>query len=132
MSLRIPDPVRAFLDRGSHATIATLGPDGSPHQAYVWYLRDGDEVVVNSALGRRWPSNLLRDPRISVVVAEGGGWVGLRGRVTVVDDRAPALADISAMARRHAPGIADEMIARFATEERISFRLAPEAIHVEL
>ncbi|MFM2105997.1 MAG: hypothetical protein RL338_1029 [Chloroflexota bacterium] len=132
MSLPLPHQVRTFLDRGSHATIATVGPDGWPHQAYVWYLRDGDEVVVNSALGRRWPSNLLRDPRLSFAVAEGGGWVGLRGRVTVVDDRAVALADIAAMARRHAPDVADAMIERFRTEERISFRLAPDAIHVEL
>ena len=132
MSLQIPDPVRAFLDRGTYATIATVGADGSPHQAYVWYLRDGDEIVVNSALGRRWPSDLLRDPRLSLAVAEGGGWVSLRGRVRVVDDRAIAAMSASPTARRYEPSNADAMIDRFRTEARISFRLAPDAIHVEI
>ena len=28
------------------------------------YERDGDAILVNSARGRRWPTNLLRDPRL--------------------------------------------------------------------
>ena len=47
---------------------------------------DGDEIVINSAVGRRWPTNLPRDPRISFAVidaADGYRWVGLIGTVRI-------------------------------------------------
>ena len=40
---------RAFLDAPRFAVVATVGPDGAPYQAVVWYLVDGDTLVVNSA-----------------------------------------------------------------------------------
>ena len=64
-----PD-ARAFLSQPHFATIATLDPDGTPRQAVIWYPLEGDELVINSAMGRRWPTNLLRDPRISIAVTD--------------------------------------------------------------
>ena len=81
------DPVRAFLDDIHFATIATIDPDGTPRQAVIWYTLDGDELVLNSAVGRRWPSNLLRDPRVSISVTDhrdGYRWVGVTGRVVFI------------------------------------------------
>jgi hypothetical protein len=96
----------------------------------IWYTVAGDEIVINSAVGRRWPSNLVRDPRIAFsVVDDGDGyrWVGLTGHVTVVDDQAAAQADIAGMARRyHAddPVKAERLIHRqFEQQARISFRM---------
>lgn len=131
-ALPIPDQVRDFVDRAGTAVVTTLEPDGSPFAAVVWCLLDGDEIVVNSAVGRRWPANLERDPRISIVVTVGQDWVGFRGRVRVVHDRAAALADISEMARRMDPANIDERIAFFSGQQRVSFRLAPERIRVEI
>ena len=52
----------------NHAVVSTLNEDGSIHGTVVWFdVRDG-QIAVNSAVGRRWPSNLERDPRITVVV----------------------------------------------------------------
>lgn len=131
----LPDEIRSFLDDTRFATIATLDPDGRPRQAVVWYCVEGDEIVLNSAVGRRWPSNLLRDPRVAFSVvdrADGYHWVGITGIVTVVDDQATAQADIAAMARRyHAddPGEADRLIHdRFEQQARISFRMRAASI----
>ena len=138
MSLRLPDHVRAFLDDERYAVIATTDPDGTPRQATVWYALEGDEIVINSAVGRRWPSNLLRDPRISVAVVDakdGYHWVGLNGTVQAVTDRAIAQADIAGMAMRYpeeTPGDREKDIARFESQERISFRITPTAIHDHL
>lgn len=134
----LPDHVRAFLAApGRFATLATLDPDGAPRQAVVWYRLDPDgRIVVNSADGRRWPANLRRDPRCSVVVADpadGYSFVALSGRVAeVVDEQALAQADIAGMARRyHAddPVEADGVIARFRTQHRVTFRIAVQAVH---
>lgn len=135
----LPDHIRAFLDDERYATISTIDPDGTPRQAVVWYTVDGDEIVINSAIGRRWPTNLLRDPRFAFNVidaADGYRWVGLIGTVRASTDWATTQADIAGMARRyHAdePEEAERIIRdRFERQERISFRFRPTIIHDEL
>jgi len=138
MSLRLPDHIRTFLDDERYAVIATTDADGTPRQAAVWYTVDGDQIVVNSSLGRRWPSNLLRDPRISLAVidaADGYRWVGVSGTVEAITDRDIAQADIAAMARRYPeedPGDRERTIDRFERQDRVSFRITPIAIHDHL
>ena len=128
--IAIPEDIRAFIDDTRFATIGTIDPDGAPRQAVVWYTVESDEVVLNSAVGRRWPSNLVRDPRVAFSVIDdddGYRWIGLTGIVTVVEDQATAQADIAGMARRyHAddPDKAERLIRRqFERQARISFRV---------
>jgi len=136
-TIALPDSVRAFLASGLRfATIATIDPDGGPRQAVIWFTLDGDELVINSAVGRRWPANLVRDGRISIAVVDaddGYTWVGLTGIAEPVTDQPTAQADIAAMARRyHAdePDEAERLIRdRFERQERISFRVRTLAIH---
>jgi PPOX class probable F420-dependent enzyme len=132
------DPrVRDFLAETRFVSIATVDPDGGPRQAVVWYRLDGEEIVLNSKVGRRWPSNLLRDQRISLTIADaedGYRWVGLTGTVTPIRDQPTAQADIAEMARRyHAdePAKAERLITdRFERQERISFRVRLEGVHI--
>lgn len=128
--IQIPDDIRAFLDAPRFATIATTDPDGGPRHAVIWYTLEGDEIVLNSAVGRRWPTNLVRDPRVAFSVidhVDGYRWVGITGVVSVVEDQPTAQADIAGMARRyHAddPEKAERLIHRqFERQARISFRL---------
>ena len=110
------------------ATIATINADGSPHQAVIWFRFDGGDLIINSKPGRVWPTNLQRDPRISVTVEDGYRWVSIRGSVVEDNAAAHAQADIAEMARRyHAdePERAETMIRdRFEQQQRVSFRLA--------
>ena len=130
MAGRIDGWAREMLERqGVFGTLATVSADGSPFQAVIWYLVRGDTLVINSKVDRVWPTNLLRDARVSLVVEDGYDWVGVRGRAEAVTDQATAQADIAAMARRyHAddPTQAERMVAMFESQERISF-----VIHVE-
>jgi len=133
LTVRIRGWARGFLERpGVFGTLATLEPDGSPLQAVVWFALRGDDILVNSAVGRRWPANLLRDPRCSLAVEQGYEWVGIRGRAETLRDPDEAQADIAALARRyHAddPDRAERLIReQFQRQERISFLLHPEAI----
>jgi PPOX class probable F420-dependent enzyme len=139
MTAALSGVIRTFVDDLRFATIATTDPDGAPRQAVVWYTVDGDEIVFNSRTGRRWPTNLLRDGRVSVAIPDGEDgyrWVGLTGTVRAVTDQATAQADIAAMARRyHAddPAKAERLIHdRFSQQERISFRFRPDAVHDHL
>jgi len=125
-----------FLRRpGLLAIVATYRPDGSIHQAVAWYRVDGDAIVLNSADGRLWPTNLRRDPRCSVMVADGDRWVSLRGEARVIDDQPTAQGDIAEMARRYHrddPDAAERDIAVFRTQRRVSFVLRPTRVHADL
>jgi PPOX class probable F420-dependent enzyme len=101
---RLPERLRDFLAVPRFATISTVSPDGSPHQAVVWYALDGDDLLVNSRVERRWPMNLARDPRISAAVYEMERpyhWVGLTGRAELEHEGDQATEDIMAFARRY-------------------------------
>ena len=65
----LDDPgVKALLDKPNHAVLTTLAADGSPHSTVVWVDVQDGRLAVNSAVGRAWPSNLERDPRVALVV----------------------------------------------------------------
>jgi PPOX class probable F420-dependent enzyme len=120
-SIPLPDPVRAFLAEPRIATISTINPDGSPHQAVIWYALDGDGLLINSRRGRRWPRNLLDDGRISVAVYEAERphhWVGVKGHAQLLHEGEAAIADIQALARRYG-----EDPAQYARQDRVSYRI---------
>ena len=100
MSTTIDDPgVARLLDARNHAVVSTLNADGSVHSAVVWVdVLDG-KVAVNSAVGRAWPTNLERDPRITVTVYDEANpydYVEVRGtaqpRLEGADDHIDRLA----------------------------------------
>ena len=132
MSVRLEGWARALLERpGLFGVLSTISPDGSPHQAVVWYELRGDAVLVNSRPERHWPTNLRRDPRYGFLVEEGYEWVALRGRAERLSDPAQAIEDIVAMARRyHAdePAKAEQDIANFRGQVRESFLLQVERV----
>lgn len=131
--IALPPSVRSFLGSSTprYATIATINPDGSPHQIVIWFLLRDDHLVVNSRHGRRWPANLRRDARANLAVYQAEDAVTLECVTEVVDDPQQAQADIAEMARRYdPPEMAEREIARFRTEQRISFILRPQRVHI--
>jgi PPOX class probable F420-dependent enzyme len=128
--VNLTDAQRRFLEAPSHyATVATIDPDGMPLQVVVWYLVRGDTLVINSRVGRRWPTNLLRDPRISICVEAALDYVAVRGTVTPIRVPEVTQADIAEMARRYDdPDEAGREIAEFRKQERISFIVHPEKV----
>lgn len=133
VAVRIGGWAREVLERPRmFGTLATVEPDGAPLQAVIWFGWRGDALLVNSALGRRWPANLLRDGRYGFVVEEGYEWVGVRGRAEALSDPEQAQEDIAAMARRyHAdePEKAERLIReQFRRQERISFLLHADVV----
>jgi PPOX class probable F420-dependent enzyme len=139
MPIPLSERLRDFLTAKHFLTIATVDADGSPRQAVIWYLIDGDDLIVNSAIGRRWPANLLRDGRVSAAItdhADGYRWIGVTGSAEAITDQPTAQAHIAAMARYYhddEPDEAEALIAtRFERQERISFRIRIDAAHDHL
>ncbi len=71
--------VLAFLDEPRNLQVATLGKDGWPHVAPMWYtVRDG-KVVFRSFTKSQKIVNLQRDPRVTLLAEDGEAYAELRG-----------------------------------------------------
>ncbi|WP_061299305.1 TIGR03618 family F420-dependent PPOX class oxidoreductase [Herbidospora cretacea] len=78
-----PD-VRRVLDGASIAHLATVLPDGSPHNVPVFVGTHGDHIVFFTGPGVRKVRNLRRDPRLALSIAPADNPfmpVVIRGRV---------------------------------------------------
>jgi len=83
---------REFVMTGTRTgKLAVTRVDGSPHVTPVWFVLDGDEVVLTthetSAKGRA----LRRDPRVCLCVDDQEppyGFVIIRGEATISEDLA--------------------------------------------
>ena len=83
--------IATFLEQQRTATFATVGPTGVPHLVAMWYaVLDGQLWFETKAKAQK-TQNLLRDPRLTVLVEDGHTYdtlrgVSLEGRGVVVDD----------------------------------------------
>ena len=63
------DELRAFLAAGTHtAKIATVSADGHPHVVPVWFVLDGDDMVITTSSSSAKARHLAADPRVSIAV----------------------------------------------------------------
>jgi len=78
-----------FLDENPFVgVVTTLRRDGSPHSTIVWVDASDGGVSFNTARGRVKPTNLERDPRLSLVVVDPDDaykWVSVTGRARMTE-----------------------------------------------
>ncbi|HEU5085582.1 MAG TPA: pyridoxamine 5'-phosphate oxidase family protein, partial [Acidimicrobiales bacterium] len=66
-----PEELDEFLRTEHTCRVASVGADGAPHVAPLWFVWDGEALWLNSLVrSQRW-TDLQRDPRVSVVVDAG-------------------------------------------------------------
>src|SRR5881396_2909266 len=117
---------RRFLEEKRFAVVGTRNPNGSPHLAVMWYLLEGDDIVVNSAQGRIKDRNLAADPRMSVLVEDGYRWIRIDGRAKIEHDQKVAQADIRRLAGRYYEDerkVEESVRNNFSKQHRITYRL---------
>ncbi len=62
----LPESVRQAIEGKNFWHLATVNPDGSPQSTPVWvHTRDG-KILVNTALDRKKPRNIGREPRVAL------------------------------------------------------------------
>jgi PPOX class probable F420-dependent enzyme len=118
---------RELLEKPNYAVISTLNKDGSIHNTMVWISAENGHVAVNSAIGRLWPTNLQRDPKVTVLVEETGNpyhFVEIRGKATATEEGADD--HINALAKKYIDQ--DEYPYRQAGEQRIKFVIEPQHV----
>ncbi|HLI70507.1 MAG TPA: PPOX class F420-dependent oxidoreductase [Ktedonobacteraceae bacterium] len=127
----LSDQARAFLNEKRFAVLATLNRDGTVQQTTMWYLLEGDTIVMNTKVGRLKERNLRRDPRISICVEDGYRYVTISGTVELIDDPETSQRDIHRLAVRYHGDeqAARQMAEQFSKEQRVTIRLRCERVH---
>jgi len=67
------------LDARLIAKLATLDADGGVHLVGMWFLWDGEAVLLPTSRKTRKAKNIVRDPRATVMIDDSRGGFDLRG-----------------------------------------------------
>lgn len=126
MPVPLPELAKELLDRNTFVVLSTINPDGSPQSSVIWAMREGDEIVFSTILGRRKMKNMQRDPRVSICAydpADPYRYFEARGRVTLTQEGGKEL--INQLAERYLNGPYEE----YAPDSvRVTCRLAPTSV----
>ncbi|HZP72504.1 MAG TPA: PPOX class F420-dependent oxidoreductase [Gaiellaceae bacterium] len=118
---------KLFTDR-NWGVIATVREDGSPQATPVWVDYDGENVLVNSAVGRAKVRNVERDSRATVTVLpaenQQAGYVMVSGPATIVEEG--ALEHINMLARKYLGE--DKYPYLGPGEQRVIIQIRPERV----
>jgi PPOX class probable F420-dependent enzyme len=124
----LKDPgVAALLDKPNYAVIATANPDGSLHTAVIWADVIDGKLAVNSAVGRKWPTNLERNPQVSVLIYDQSNpydYVEVRGEAKGTTEGADD--HIDRLAKKYLDK--DEYPFRQPSEQRITYTIEPTLV----
>jgi|SRR5579875_550974 len=123
----LTDPeISALLEAPNHGVLSTQNGDGSILSTVIWVGYRGGELFFNSAVGRRWPTNLANDPHAALVVMDPANpycFVEVRGTVTSSVER--GLDDIHWLAHKY---IGSDYPWLAPGEQRVSFVLTPTRV----
>ena len=117
---QIEGPAQQLLESKNHAVVSTLNENGSIHSTVVWANVEDGAVAVNSAVGRKWPTNLERNPTITVTVYDESNpyeYVEIRGTASGTLEDADG--HIDRLAKKYMD--ADSYPFRQPGEQRIKF-----------
>jgi PPOX class probable F420-dependent enzyme len=130
MARALSEKARALLQERRFAVLGTINKDGSPQLTTMWYLLDGDLILMNTKAGRTKEQNMRRDPRISVCIEDGYSYVTISGTVAMIDDQQIAQRDIYRLAVRYdgEEEARRQMEEQFSKETRVTLHLKLEHI----
>jgi PPOX class probable F420-dependent enzyme len=127
MPVSIPQSLRKILEDKAYGHVTTFDAQGKPQVTMVWLDVDGDEVLFNTAEGRRKPANLRRDPRIIVSVQDRNtpqSYAVFHGKARITEEGADA--QIDKLAKRFLG--ADKYPYRQPGEKRLTVRIRVDRI----
>ena len=127
MAVKIPQALKKILEDKAYGHVVTVNPAGKPELTMVWMDVDGDELLFNTAEGRRKPDNIRRNPRVIVSVQDRNNpqtYAVFHGKARVTDEGADA--HIDKLAKRFL-GV-EKYPYRQPNEKRVIVRIGVERI----
>ncbi|WP_413230302.1 PPOX class F420-dependent oxidoreductase [Kitasatospora herbaricolor] len=127
---------RAFLAAGTRtAKLASTRADGRPHVAPVWFLLDGDDIVLNTGSGTVKGRTLARDGRVMLCVDDDRppfSFVLVQGTATLSEDLPEVRAWATRIAARYmGEDLAEQYGARNGVPGELLVRVRIEKVTAE-
>ncbi len=128
----LPEEARKALEGKNFWHLATVNPDGSPQSTTVWVdTRDG-KILVNTALGRKKPRNLEKEPRVALSwhTSTDSGYhsISIQGRVVETYTGDQAEKDIDDLAQKYIDQSPYPW--RSPGEQRVTYVIEPTSVAV--
>ena len=123
------EEIASFLDERHTLVIATHRADGSIHQTTVWYRWDGEAFWISTNRDRTKYRNLVRDPRVSVLVdaPEREAAVSASGTAEVASVDEASYGGARAIVARYVSD-PDAYLGDRAREQRVLVRIKPDKL----
>jgi len=77
-----------ILDAPHIAVLATTNPDGQPQTSVIFVTAEGDDILFSTIKGRRKTTNMVRDPRVNLLLhsSELNTYATISGTVQLTED----------------------------------------------
>ena len=126
----LDDKICTLLEKQLTARMTTIGPDGYPHTVPVWFMQDGDDIVIISVRTTRKVQHIARNPKGAVVIGgepgDGGGYL-FKGDFFIEED--PGDLWVKKLIYRYETGEqAEKDVRDWADLDIILIRLKPKAV----
>src|SRR2546428_5547201 len=70
--MQLPEKVKKFLEKPNFAVLATVSPKGRPQATPVWFMLDGEDILMDTSQGRVKLRNLEAKPHAAIAVVGKG------------------------------------------------------------
>jgi PPOX class probable F420-dependent enzyme len=132
---KIDEAVRYILSGPHLSVLATTNPHGQAQTSVIFVKQDGDEILFSTIRGRRKTINMIRDPRVNLLIhglpperpnyaGDGPNYVAISGTVELTDD--PGGAFHKEMYRLHMGGATPPPEPE---AQRVTVRIVPQRIY---
>ncbi len=138
------EEIAAYLKGAGTIVLNSIGKDGVPHPAPMWFALEGDvtddgSIVMTTFTKSQKIRNLQRDPRVSLLVEDGETYAELRGVVfygtaELAQDVAAVVQILQAISRHGGEGATDALSEteqaglRAQAAKRTAIRVRPQRI----
>jgi PPOX class probable F420-dependent enzyme len=122
-------PIRNLFEDKNLAFVATIMKNGFPQITPTWIDIQGNEILINTALGRVKQKNVTRDPRIAISLVDRNNpyhMVTLRGEVIDQISGTEADSHIDKMAKKYLDK--DKYPFRAPDEKRVILKVKPTRV----
>jgi PPOX class probable F420-dependent enzyme len=116
------------------ATLATIDADGAPHVVPMWFVWDGERVMIPTSGQTRKVRNLRRTPRATLMVEQARGGLDVRGAMLVGSTEIAEGAEARRLNRSihlkyvTAEGLALPEVRSYLDTDDVTIRLRPDRI----
>jgi PPOX class probable F420-dependent enzyme len=125
---------RELLEARLIANLATIDRNGAVHLVGMWFLWDGEALLLPTSRTTRKARNIVRDPRVTVMIDDSRGGFDLRGLTLIgraeLDQGPDAIATNRHIHLKYVTerGRGIEEVDRYLATDDVTIRVVPERV----